>query len=59
MISLEQVDGIPPNLPGCIIGTSLRADKALVALTSFSRSKEDLGDKFLYPRYLMNQLAAD
>ena len=24
-ISLEPVDGIPPNLPGCIIGTSLRA----------------------------------
>ena len=26
MISLEPVDGIPPNLSGYIIGTSLRAD---------------------------------
>ena len=25
-ISLEPVNGIPPNLPGYIIGTSLRAD---------------------------------
>ena len=25
-ISLEPVDGIPPNLPGYIIGTNLRAD---------------------------------
>ena len=24
-VSLEPVDGIPPNLPGYIIGTSLRA----------------------------------
>ena len=26
IISLEPADGIPPNLPGYIIGTSLRAD---------------------------------
>ena len=26
MIFLEPVDGIPPNLPGYIIGISLRAD---------------------------------
>ena len=42
MISLESVDEIPPNLPGYIIGPSLRADKILVTLTLFSRSKEDL-----------------
>ena len=54
-ISLEPVDGIPPNLSGYIIGTSLRAALVLVTLTSFSRS-QDLGDKFLYPRYLLKQL---
>ena len=41
-ISLEPVDGIPPNLPGYIIGTSLRADQVLVTLTPFSSSQEDL-----------------
>ena len=47
--SLEPDDGIPPNMPGCIIGISIRADKVLVSLTLYSRSQEDLGDKFLYP----------
>ena len=55
-ISLESVDGIPPNLPGCSTGTSLRADWVLVTLTSFSMSQKDLGDKFRYPQYLMNLL---
>ena len=41
-ISLEPVDGIPPNLPGYIIGTNLRADQVLVTLTPFSSSQEDL-----------------
>ena len=54
-ISLEPVDGIPPYLPVYIIGTSLRADKVLVTLTLFSRSQDDLHNKYLYPRYLMNQ----
>ena len=40
-ISLEPGDGIPPNLPGYIIGSSLRAGYVLVTLTSFSRSQED------------------
>ena len=44
------------SLPGYIIGTSLRADKVLVTLTSFSRSQENLDDKLLYQRYLLNQL---
>ena len=56
MIFLEPVDDIQPNLPGCITGTSLRADSVLVIFTSFSKAHEDLGEKFLYPRYLMNQL---
>ena len=39
-----------------IIGAGLRADYVLVTLTSFSRSQEELDDKVLYPRYLLNQL---
>ena len=42
MISLEPMGGIPPNLQGYIIGTSLRANKIVVTLISFSRSQEDL-----------------
>ena len=41
MISHEPVDGILPNLPGYIIGASLRADYVLVTLTLLSRSQED------------------
>ena len=41
MISLELIVGISPNLHGFIIGRSLKADKILVILTSFSRSQED------------------
>ena len=42
MISLELVDIIPPNLPGYIIGTILRADLVLVTLTLFETSQEAL-----------------
>ena len=42
MISLELVDVIPPNLPGYIIETSLRADFVLVTLTLFETSQEAL-----------------
>ena len=55
MMSHEPVDGIPPNLPENVIGASLTADYALVTLTSLSWSQEDLNDKFLYSRYLLNQ----
>ena len=41
-ISLEPFDRIPPNLPGYIIGTRLKADQVLVTLTTFSRSQQDL-----------------
>ena len=42
-ISLELVHGIPQNFPGYIGGSSIRADKVLVTLTSFLRSQDDLG----------------
>ena len=41
-ISLESTEGIPPNLPNYIIGTSFRAFFVLVTLTLFSRSQEGL-----------------
>ena len=36
------VDRIPLNLPGYIIGTRLRADKALVTLCSMSQHDLDI-----------------
>ena len=40
-ISHEPFDKIPGNLPDYIIETSLRTDKFLVTLASFSRSQKD------------------
>ena len=54
-ISHEPVNGITPNLLEYIISASWRADWILATLILFSRPQEDLDDKFLYPRYLMNQ----
>ena len=42
MISHEPGDGIQPNLPEYIFGTSIRAGKVLVTLTLFLRSQKDL-----------------
>ena len=42
MVSLETVNGIPANLHGHIIGTSLRVCQILVTLASFSKAQEDL-----------------
>ena len=35
------MNGMPPNLHGYIIGTSIKVDEILATLTSFSGSQED------------------
>ena len=49
------MNGMPPNLHGYIIETSLRADQILVTWTSFLRS-EGIGVKILVPTISLEQV---
>ena len=52
-ISLELIGGFSLNIHRCATRTSLRADKILVTLTSFSSSQEDL-NMFIFTKIVIS-----